>query len=802
VSIAAIHNLPSQTTPFVGRTQELTEILDLLNNTACRLLTLVGPGGIGKTRLALEAGGRLLDAYADGVYFVPLQVLDSPDLIIQAITETLSLPLDQCCDPREQLLCQLQPRSLLLILDNFEHLLEGADLVSDILTEAPDVKIIVTSREALNLQEEWLWPVRAMHYPDLATAQQEGDLRLEDYSAVQLFVQSAQRIRPDFSPDHEALGVARICALVEGMPLGLELAAAWVRVLSCDEIAREIQRSLDFLETRARNVPPRHRSMRVVLDHSWNLLTSDEQDIFKRLSVFRGSFTRDAAAAVAGATLTTLSALVDKSLVRRDTSELYDLHELVRQYAERELNASLDESLQAHHDHARYYMSFLGQQWGDLLGSRPKEALQAIEQEMKNVRAAWGWASVHLLEADLLRGLDSLGFFYDTRGWYRDGEKMLALAAESVRGGSQDPQRSLLLGKILAWQGMLCNSLTRFDDARALLQEGLAIFHRLESGPDIAFGLGRLGEVADFEGRTPDARRYFEESLQVYRAVGDRWGEAWVLNWLGILADESDTRHALVKQSAAIFRELGSLWGTAVLIPIQGFMAIPEGDYAEVRRIAQEGLVLCREIGIQWGVALSYWLLGYSDQAMGNYRDAVQAFTQALRISMDIHLPRYVAYTAYGMGQILGTLGLDEQALEAFAIAYHYFSGHQEKPDFIDFQSVASPEMLAAIQARARTIDPDAALKALLAELPGSAGPVAAASPETVLAPGGEALTGRELEILTLAAAGMSNRDIAERLFLSTGTVKWYLSQVYGKLGVSSRTQAVAYARERGLISG
>jgi DNA-binding CsgD family transcriptional regulator len=633
--------------------------------------------------------------------------------------------------------------------------------------------------------------------------QQGGALSLEDYSAVQLFVQSAQRIRPDFSLDHETLGVARICALVEGMPLGIELAAAWVRVLSCDEIAREIERSLDFLETRARNVPPRHRSMRVMLDHSWNLLTGSEQDVFKRLSVFRGSFTRDAAAAVAGATLATLSALVDKSLLRRDTSERYDLHELVRQYAERELNASLDESLQAHHDHARYYMSFLAQQWGDLLGSRPKEALQAIEQEMKNVRAAWGWASVQLLEADLLRGLDSLGFFYDTRGWYRDGEKMLALAAESVRGGSPDSQRSLLLGKVLAWQGMLCNSLTRYDDARALLQEGLAIFQRLESGPDIAFALARLGEVADFEGRTPDARRYFEESLQVYRAVGDRWGEAWVLNWLGILADEVSVRRAFTEQSAALFRELGSLWGTAILTTSRGFLALDGGDLAEVQRIAQEGLALCREIGIQWGVAMSYWLIGHTDQAMGHYRDAVQALVQALHISIDIHLPRYVAYSSYGMGQILMVLGQEQRAVEFFAIAYRYFSGHPEKPDFINFENVTSLEMLAAIQARARTIDPEAALKPLLAELPDLAELAPEAAPGSVPAlVGSETLTGRELEILTLTASGMSNRDIAERLFLSTGTVKWYLSQVYSKFGVSSRTQAVAYARERGLISG
>ncbi len=301
-----LNNLPVQPTPFVGRDNELNEIVDLLVDPSCRLLTLVGPGGIGKTRLALEAGRMMLDGstngggsvtrFPDGIYFIPLQSLQSADLLVSTIGDAAGFQFYQGSDIKRQLVDYLQNKSVLFVLDNMEHLLDSASVISEILLNARGVNMLATSREALNLREEWLYPIGGMTIP----AENQLD-QLERFSAVQLFVQSARRAQPGFSLDTERAGVVRICRLVGGMPLGIELAAAWVRALSCGEIADEIAHGIDILETPARNVPERHRNMRAVLDQSWRLLDEDEQRIMRRLSVFRGGFAREAAEAVAGA---------------------------------------------------------------------------------------------------------------------------------------------------------------------------------------------------------------------------------------------------------------------------------------------------------------------------------------------------------------------------------------------------------------------------------------------------------------------------------------------------------------------
>ena len=356
-------HLPTSVTSFVGRGRELIEIGVLLGDPACHLLTLVGPGGIGKTRLALEAARQL--TISDGVYFVSLQPLDLSSLILSAIAEALDFKFLQLGDTQQQLLDYLREKSLLLVLDNFEHLLDGARLVSDILQTARAMKVLTTSREALNLQEEWVYPVKGMPYPE-----DDQPTNPEDYSAVRLFAQHARQIRADFSLTEEQAGVVRICALVEGMPLGIELAATWVRALSCAEIADEIEHSLDILATSARNAEPRHRTMRVVLEHSWQLLSDAERAVFTKLTVFRGGFSRQAAQAVAGSSLQALSGLVDKSFLRHETNERYDIHELLRQYGEEQLNSPPEEGEWVHAQHSNYYAEFMQQREADLKGQR------------------------------------------------------------------------------------------------------------------------------------------------------------------------------------------------------------------------------------------------------------------------------------------------------------------------------------------------------------------------------------------------------------------------------------------------
>lgn len=398
-----------QTTFFVGRDSELREIVELIHNPLCRLLTLTGPGGIGKTRLAMEVVQRQNGAFPDGFCFIPLQPLNSHEFIVSALAESLNFPFSPNSDLFEQLLDYLCEKSLLLVIDNFEHLLEGVHLLSDILSHAPQVKILTTSRERLNLVEEWVFEVGGLTFPT-----GESETEIERYGAVQLFMQNARRVHHSFTLTlaHKPI-VSRICRLVGGMPLGLELSSAWVRVLPCEVIADEIQRSLDILETPARNVSPRHRNMRAAFEPTWNRLMEQEREVFKKLSVFRGSFTLEAAEVVAGASRPVLLALVDKSLLRVDSAGRYTLHELLRQYGEEQLSHSPQILEQTLDSHRTYYMSFLGEREKQMvfLGQQ-KEATTKIGEELENLRLAWQRTVEQERFVEIAAGGEGLWGFY------------------------------------------------------------------------------------------------------------------------------------------------------------------------------------------------------------------------------------------------------------------------------------------------------------------------------------------------------------------------------------------------------
>jgi predicted ATPase len=373
----------------------------------CRLLTLVGSGGIGKTRLAIQAAAQLAN-FAQGVYFVPLAPVGSPDLLASAIAGALQVSFYGSDDPTVQLVNYLREKHLLLLLDNFEHLREGTPLLTDILDAAPALKMLVTSRERLNLQEEWVLPVEGMQYP-------KGDEpgSIEDYSAVRLFVQSARRVQPAFTLADDVSAVIAICQHVEGMPLGLELAAVWLRVMSCRQIAVQLERSLDFLTTPLRNVPERHRSLRVVFEQSWRLLSESERRVLATLAVFHGGFDLEAAEQVAGASLSLLAGLVDKSLIRLNRSGRYDLHELFRQFASDKL-AESGETAAATRRHFEYYAELAERAERHLYGPEQEGWFDRLAVDLDNLRAALAW-SVRDEEAETgLRLAGSLGWFWGT----------------------------------------------------------------------------------------------------------------------------------------------------------------------------------------------------------------------------------------------------------------------------------------------------------------------------------------------------------------------------------------------------
>jgi DNA-binding SARP family transcriptional activator/predicted ATPase len=436
------HNLLPQSTPFVGREKELAELSDLISDPERRLVTILGPGGIGKSRLALavaerqlvlppsgggERGGRTTESsFLNGVYFVPLARLSAADQITTTLADALDFRLGGGAQdsriPRQQVLDYLREKRLLLILDNFEHLLSsplpaghpprrggtggGASITSDILRAAPGVQMLVTSRERLQLREEHAYNLQGLAYPEDTKAAD-----WDQYAATQLFLNTARRIQAGFKlGSDDADSLMRICQLLDGMPLGIELAAGWVDVLSLDDIATEIQRGIDFLETEWSDVPARHRSMRAAFGASWRRLTEAEKAVFAQLSVFRGGFTRQAAREVTGADLRTLARLADKSLLRFSRErERYDLHELLRQYGCERLAADTERDYATRERHSAYYCATLQVWEADLTGARCRAALAEIEADLGNVLLAWEWAVKKTDVGRLNRAVDGLG---------------------------------------------------------------------------------------------------------------------------------------------------------------------------------------------------------------------------------------------------------------------------------------------------------------------------------------------------------------------------------------------------------
>ena len=658
--------LPTSFTSFIGRSRELAEIGILLGDPACRLLTLVGPGGIGKTRLALEAARPL--TFPNGVYFVPLQPLIASDLIIPAMVEALQFLLYPGGEPRQQLLDYLRQKSLLLLLDNFEHLLDGAEFVSQMLAEAPGLKVLATSRETLNLQEEWVYPTKGMGVPDVNVS--EG---LESYSAVSLFVQCARRMRADFALGNEQAGVIRICQLVEGMPLGLELAAAWVRALSCAEIADEIERSLDILATSARNVPARHRTMRAVLEHSWTLLTEAERTVFEKLSVFRGGFRKAAGQVVAGANLSILSVLVDKSMLRLNANGRYDSHELLRQYGEEQLiqSGQVDSTRNAH---SAYYADFCAQRELDIKGRRQFAALDEIEADFENVRTAWMWAIEQSNQDALDRALESLSLFCEMRSRFNELYELLrqALAKCSPAAGAQP---SPLWGKLVARS--VFPELEAVDPKR--LELALAIARQVENPAEIGYCFWRLGEFAVEHENFSGALLFLEQSLAYLREAEDLYNIGKVLNEFARAyrqLGQFETAIGFGQQSLTLRRENGDYRGTGwclfdmgasfygmrqyaqatlhfqeafnlwrghrdrfgVMCAVNNLtnLALLSGDFEFARGQAQEGLEIAIELQQRLFKLSPFFMLSVLMELEGNYAEGEQRFRQCFDLVTNV----------------------------------------------------------------------------------------------------------------------------------------------------------------------
>jgi predicted ATPase/DNA-binding SARP family transcriptional activator/Tfp pilus assembly protein PilF len=654
----AVYNLPSIGTAFVGREKELAEIADLLSNPDCRLVTVFGPGGIGKTRLALQAAADHLGTFSDGIAFVSLAPVETAAHVAPTVAAALGLSFHEGQDPEEQLLGYLRRKELLLVLDNLEHILECADFLSAILQHTPGVVLLVTSRERLNVHEEWVYEIAGLTYPEDAIA----DVA-DGYSALDLFRQRAGQVDRHFVlSEVEMPHVARICQLVEGMPLGIELAASWAGVQSCEEIAREIASSLDTLATRLRNVPERHRSLWATFEHSFQLLQEEEGQAFAHLSVFRGGFTPEAAAQVAGASPAILAALQDKSLIRRAAPDRYDLHEMLRQYAGGKLQDDPQAYEEARLRHARYFATFLAQREDQLQGEGHKQALEEIAPEVENARQAWQTAVAQGWAGEAAQSLDGLYHFYAIRGWAKEG---VALFAPAIDRWREKPGQEALFGRALARQGACYRRLGQHDLARDSLERSLGIFERLQVPGERAFCLVALAEIAWKLGQREEALDLAQKGLELARDCQDPHGEARALFILGgvrFRLGQIDQAKAFFEEGLAVSRAHGDRRMAMTILNALGDLACHPGDYAEAQAAFEACLALSREIGDQFNAAQHLNNLGTVMHHLERYEEARRYYQESLDICRRIGDASGQAIALSNLGEVAQILGVPEQA--------------------------------------------------------------------------------------------------------------------------------------------
>jgi predicted ATPase/DNA-binding SARP family transcriptional activator/Tfp pilus assembly protein PilF len=663
-SLAIPHNLPSSLPHLVGREKELAELADMLADPDCRLVTLVGPGGIGKTHLALQTALNHIGTLLDGTYFVSLISISSTALVVPTIADTLRFSFYSRQDMKEQLLNYLQEKEILLVLDNMEHVLdaESVGLLADILRRAPGVVLLVTSRERLNLQGEWVYQVEGLTYP------RNGDAReLDGYSAVELFLQRACQMERHFAlSENEAPHAVRICQMVEGIPLGVELAAAWVQTRSCKEIAQEIEHNLDVLTTRLHGVTERHQSIRATFEHSWQLLSPAEKDLLARLSVFQGGFQWEAASAIAEASLSTLSALLDKSLIRRISPDRYDMHALLKQYAAEKLGTVFQEQERTEDRHARYFTAFMEQQAELLQGAEQKRAFQEIASEIENVRRAWQLAVARGYVHEVEQSLESLYHFYDVRCRFQEGVDLLAQAIERWRG---DTQQMDIFGRVLARQGVLYRHLGLYQQAANALEQSLEIFERLQVQTELIFCLINLADVLRNQGKHQALEQLVQKSLDLSRQTRNHWGISRSFLLLGLVQfriGNIDQAKVLFEESLATGRESRNPRLVTSPLSMLGDVACHQGNYDKAQAMFDECLSLSRELGDKFGIAVHLNNLGTVQHLWERYPEARAYYQESLDICRQIG-------DLGGQAVALSNLGEVAFALDVYSESRRFF---------------------------------------------------------------------------------------------------------------------------------
>ena len=806
--------MPAQPGVLVGRSAEVRWITERLRSDDTRLLTLVGPAGTGKTRLAIEVAGEVGDAFPDGVYFVDLSPLRDEALLASAIAQVLDVRVQSERPLVDLLKVHLVQRRVLLLLDNFEQLLPAAALLTDLLQASTALTLLVTSRSPLHLRWEQEFAVSPLAVPPLTPLPPPATLA--GIGSVALFLQRTQRVDPTFRLDEiNARAVAEICVRLDGLPLAIELAAARARVLPPQALLNRLDRRLTLLEGGGLDQPARQRTLRGAIDWSYNLLSSDEQALFRRLGVFTGGFAFDAVPDVcdpdtllAFEALAGIESLVDKSLVRQErsgsggvTDVRFGMLETIREYALERLAIS-GEAAATQQRHAEYYLGGAEVVFAQLKNTQLASWLNSIAIENDNIRAALTWCRSSAPELGL-RAARLLALFWTVRGQITEGRARLT----GVLGVS-DTAPAALRAQALYALGTMALSQSDLAGARRLFEEGLAIARGLHDPAGLLGPLSGIGAVAMQQGDNDLASAALEEAVAIQTELKDGVGIGESLNSLANLAhmrgDLVSTR-ALYERAIVVNRQFG--YRVDVVIHNLGVLAEEQGDLVTARRHFEESVAHNRVLGDSLGLALSLAKLGEVIGTQGDVRLAHQLLGESVALQRELGDVQRMAFGLERFAIVAAANGRAQRALqlagaasalrEAIGTPLGAAAHSALETRLATARASLRRDLAEAAWTRGRAMTMDAAVAFALAE-----GEEAAADAERRRGPGESlyGLTPREREVAVRIARGLTNRQMAAEFALAERTVDVHVSNILGKLQMSSRAQVAAWVVKNGWL--